>query len=138
MDDCLCVCELLKAAASVSERKLNEALSVLDISHCQAQIMLKIHKEPVSMSVLSRALCCHKSNITQVVDGLVKKGLIDRISSSTDRRVCELKLTTKGKKVCAEMEDVLKKQANVCMKIFSPTEKQTLADLLRRYIEQSM
>lgn len=136
MDHCLCVCELLKAASALSERKLNEVLSDLGLSHCQAQILEQIKVTPVSMSHLSRALCCHKSNITQVVDGLNDKGLIERVPSLTDKRVCALKLTPKGRKTCERMEGILHKQATECMKVFTSTEKQTLATLLRKYIEK--
>ena len=134
MDHCLCVCELLKAAASVSERKLNEALSTLDVSHCQAQILLKISEDAVSMSALSKVLCCHKSNVTQVVDGLVEKGLVVRSMSQKDRRACVLTLTTKGKKAMQGIDHALKNQATQCMKVFTPEEKQMLAGLLRKYI----
>ncbi len=135
MDHCLCVCELLKAASALSERKLNEVLSDLGLSHCQAQILNQIKVAPVSMSHLSKALCCHKSNITQVVDGLNEKGLIERVPSLTDKRVCALKLTSKGRKTCLSMEGILHQQATECMKIFTPKEKQILADLLRKYVQ---
>ena len=137
MDHCLCVCELLKAASSLSERKLNEVLSKLGVSHCQAQILLAVQEKPVAMSALSKALCCHKSNITQVVDGLDEKGFIQRVPSLTDKRVCALKLTPKGKKACVIIDKVLKRQATECMKIFTPKEKQQLAELLRKYIGES-
>lgn len=136
MDHCLCVCELLKAAASVSERKLNEALSDQGVSHCQAQILLKITEGDLSMSALSKVLCCHKSNVTQVVDGLVEKGLIVRSASESDRRACVLTLTVKGKKAMQAIEKALKESAVQCMKIYTPEEKQTLAGLLRKYIEK--
>lgn len=134
MDHCLCVCELLKAASSVSERKLNEALTDQSVSHCQAQILLKISEDAVSMSALSKVLCCHKSNITQVVDGLVEKGLVVRSMSPKDRRACVLALTAKGKKAMQGIDHALKNQATQCMKIFTPEEKQILAELLRKYI----
>lgn len=134
MDHCLCVCELLKAASSVSERKLNEALADLGVSHCQAQILLKITEKDLSMSALSKVLCCHKSNVTQVVDGLVEKGLIVRSLSQKDRRACILTLTPKGKKAMKDIEKALKDSAVQCMKIYTPEEKKTLAELLRKYI----
>lgn len=134
MDHCLCVCELLKAASALSERKLNEVLATLGVSHCQAQILCHVQAAPVSMSTLSKALCCHKSNITQVVDGLAQKGFIERVPSLTDKRVCALKLTVKGRKACALIEKVLHRKATECMKVFTPKEKQTLADLLRKYV----
>jgi len=136
MDDCLAVCNLLKAAASCCERELNDALSDLDVSHCQATIILRTAEEPVSMSTLSTFMCCHKSNVTQVVAGLLKKGLIQRASHKTDRRVSELTLTSKGKIVERTLKKILNNRACACMSVFSPEEKNTMAELLKRYIER--
>lgn len=135
MDDCLSVCNLLKAAAACCERQLNDALSDMDISHCQATILLQVTEKPVSMSELSKAMCCHKSNITQVVGGLTKKKLIERSSPKDDRRVSHLKLTAQGRAACAKLEVVLCGSATECMSVFSAKEKQTFAELLKKYID---
>ncbi len=136
MDDCLAVCNHLKAAASCCERELNDALSTLDISHCQATILQKVGASPVSMSELSKAMCCHKSNVTQVVGGLLKKGFLQRSFLKTDRRVSELKLTPKGKTVAAKLHRILHERACSCMSIFTAVEKKEFAGLLKKYIEK--
>lgn len=136
MDDCLSVCNLLKAAASCCERELNDSLSSFDVSHCQATILIRVADEPVSMSELSKFMCCHKSNVTQVVGGLLKKGLIQRAALKTDRRVSELKLTAKGKQVGTKLKSILCGRACDCMSVFSPAEKKSFAELLKRYIER--
>lgn len=136
MDDCLAVCNQLKAAASCCERELNDSLSELDVSHCQATILQKVSESPVSMSDLSKAMCCHKSNVTQVVGGLLKKGLLQRNFSKTDRRVSELKLTPKGKAVALKLHQMLHNRACSCMSVFSVTEKKEFATLLKKYIEK--
>lgn len=136
MNDCLSVCNLLKAAASCCERELNDALSALDVSHCQATILIRVGETSSSMSSLSKAMCCHKSNVTQVVGGLLKKGLIQRAARKTDKRVSELKLTPKGKGVAAKLKGVLCGRACDCMSIFSPGEKKAFAELLSKYIER--
>ncbi len=136
MDDCLSVCNLLKAAAACCERQLNDALSDLEISHCQATILLKLIEGPVSMSALSKEMCCHKSNITQIVGGLEKKGFIERASLENDKRVTQLTLTTKGKNAALGLKGVLCGRATDCMGIFSTSEKKTFALLLKKYIEK--
>lgn len=136
MDDCLSVCNHLKAAASCCERELNDALSDLDVSHCQATILQKVSEAPVSMSDLSRAMCCHKSNVTQVVGGLLKKGLLQRSSLKTDRRVSELRLTSKGKAVATRLEQILRDRACSCMSVFTASEKKEFSALLKKYIER--
>lgn len=136
MNDSLAVCNLLKAAAACCERQLNDSLSDLDISHCQATIMLKLLSGPVSMSALSKEMCCHKSNITQVVGGLEKKSLIERASLENDRRVSQIKLTAKGQSAAANLKGILGSRATDCMGIFTAQEKKTLAMLLSLYIEK--
>ncbi len=136
MDDCLSVCNLLKAAAACCERQLNDALSDLSISHCQATIMLKLLDGTVSMSALSKELCCHKSNITQIVGGLEKKLFIERSLLENDRRVSQLKLTTKGRNAALGLKNILCGSATDCMGIFSASEKATFASLLKKYIEK--
>lgn len=136
MDDCLSVCNILKAAAACCERQLNDSLSDLDISHCQATIMLKLLSGPVSMSALSKEMCCHKSNITQIVGGLEKKGFVSRASVENDRRISQLTLTAKGKNAAAGLKGVLCHRATDCMSIFSASEKKTFAALLKKYIEK--
>lgn len=136
MDDCLSVCNLLKAAASCCERELNDSLSELEVSHCQAMILIKIVDAPASMSALSKEMCCHKSNITQVVSGLESKGLIERETKEDDRRVILLKLTAKGRGLAVSMKKVVCTRATECMDVFSPDEKKTFAELLKKYIEK--
>lgn len=136
MNDCLSVCNLLKAAASCCERELNESLSTHDVSHCQATILLKLNTEPVSMSVLSKEMCCHKSNVTQVVAGLEKKGLVERTETPTDKRVIHLKLTSKGRNIAGTMKGVLCTRADECMGVFSTAEKKIFTELLQKYVEK--
>lgn len=136
MDDSLSVCNLLKAAAACCERQLNDSLSDIEISHCQATIMLKLVTGSVSMSGLSREMCCHKSNITQIVGGLEKRGFIERSSLKSDRRVSQLTLTPKGRSVALGLKGVLCGCATDCMNIFSVREKKSLSVLLKKYMEK--
>lgn len=134
MNHPLCLCELIKAAAAVCERTLNDALTGHDISHCQAQVLLKVRDKQLSMVELSRILCCHKSNVTQVVDGLVKKGLMAREGSTTDKRVCLMVLTEKGRGLCDAISSVLGSKAADCMGIFSDEEREELRRMLEKVV----
>lgn len=136
MDHCLDVCNLLKAASSCCERELSASLAELDVSHCQATILIRVSDEATSMSSLSKFMCCHKSNITQVVAGLLKKGLIQRTSLKSDKRVSTLTLSAKGKVVVGKLKSLLSNRACDCMSVFTPAEKKTFADLLRKYVER--
>lgn len=136
MDDSLCLCSSLKAAAACCERELNDALSEFDISHCQAMILLKIGDGKISMSDMSREMCCHKSNVTQVVSGLMKKGLFTRSLMESDHRIAELLLTPKGRAASVRLRELLSSRADDCMGIFTKEERRIFAELLRKYIEK--
>lgn len=136
MDDSLCLCNALKAAAACCERELNDALSEFEISHCQAMILLKIGEGKISMSDMSKEMCCHKSNITQVVAGLEKKELVTRTTQESDRRIAELVLTVKGKSVSSRLHELLCKRATDCMSVFTAEKKKMFSALLKKYIEK--
>ncbi len=135
MDTCLCLCELLKASAAACERELNEALADIGISHCQASVLVKITDGgSQTMSAISKELCCHKSNVTQVVDGLVAKGLIARKNSKTDRRVCTLVLTKKGKALSAKAQVLLKHRADLCLDSLDTKDRILFKNLLQKML----
>ena len=65
----------------------------------QQMIALKSLEEPRPMSALAGMLACDSSNVTGIVDRLESRGLVERQSSPTDRRVKLLVLTAEGRRV---------------------------------------
>ncbi len=132
MNDSLCLCRLLQSCAALCDREMNGVLEELGISHCQSTMLMQIGSEgPLAMSVLSRKLCCHKSNVTQVVEGLVKKELIDRGASASDRRVCTLALTAKGRAIAEKAKILLEERAREQVSCLAPQDLATLSRILR-------
>ncbi len=138
MHSCLGLCGLIKNAASCSDRCMNAALDKVGVSHCQSQVLMHICEHgSISMTALSKELCCHKSNVTQIVDLLAERDLIERIASKTDKRVFTLKLRPKGKTILTTAEKLLCKQADESLKIFTPAERKQFEKLLRKYVEEN-
>jgi len=73
-----------------------------------------------------------KNSVTQFIDNLEKKGLVQRVVDSTDRRVNKIQLSTMG----AEMKDNTKKVAikaiNDILEGISEEELQTFVGVLNR------
>ena len=67
-----------------------------DITVEQFHVLRYVRRGPSSMSELATAKNISRPAISQAVDVLVKKGLLTRIHSSTDRRCVELALTDSG------------------------------------------
>jgi DNA-binding MarR family transcriptional regulator len=135
MNDSLCLCALLKSVAGSCERALNDVAMTLGVSHCQATVLVHLSQGPKMMSALGRELCCHKSNVTQVVDGLVKKKLVKRAHSATDRRIHTLTLTTQGATIARKALRILDKRASAALTCLSATECRTLQTILTRLLE---
>jgi DNA-binding MarR family transcriptional regulator len=55
------------------------------------------------MRALAQQLFCDPSNVTGIVDRLEARGLIERRSSETDRRVRIIRLTPEGQRVRAQV-----------------------------------
>jgi DNA-binding MarR family transcriptional regulator len=72
------------------------ATAKFDITVEQFHVLRYVRRGPNSMSELAVAKNISRPAISQAVDVLVKKGLLTRLPSSTDRRVIELALTDAG------------------------------------------
>jgi DNA-binding MarR family transcriptional regulator len=133
MDSCLGLCNAIKSAANTLDRQLNAALTGLDISHCQSLVVLELGNGRASVSHLSKVLCCSCGNISQIVDLLEKKGMVERVQSTEDRRRAELTLTPKGRKLSAQAKQALSQRAGHCCSVFSAAEKAELKRMLEKY-----
>lgn len=86
-------------------RRLNALASAIffsesgqgELTTMQMGILLTVHKaELISLRELSRTIHVDRSTLQEVVNRLVRRGLIDRRRPATDRRSHELWLTTEG------------------------------------------
>jgi len=62
--------------------------------------------ETLSVNELAKRVELSSSRLTRIIDGLVAKGLVRREIGLRDRRVMEISLTPKGKKIEAELEEM--------------------------------
>lgn len=60
---------------------------------------LRALDRPRTMSEIARELRCDNSNVTGIVDGLEERGLAERRSSESDRRVKLIALTVEGRRL---------------------------------------
>jgi DNA-binding MarR family transcriptional regulator len=93
------------------------ATGKFDITVEQFHVLRFVRRGPNSMSELATAKNISRPAISQAVDVLVKKGLLTRIPSATDRRVIELALTDEGNAlldtVFKENREWMKERMNV-------------------------
>jgi DNA-binding MarR family transcriptional regulator len=74
--------------------------SEFDLTPAQGQALKVLDPgRPVPMSTLAEALFCDASNVTGIVDKLESRGLIARQGTDHDRRVKQLAVTERGRKI---------------------------------------
>jgi len=112
--------------------KVNEAISnalkPFEVSEQQFNVLRILRGQngkPANLSTLNERMVTKMSNTTRLVDKLILKGFVDRITCPSNRRKVEINITTKGKKVLKKMDAVMHK-----------TEKSILKNITKRELEQ--
>jgi len=88
---------LVFQAAGHLSADFNAAGAEHGLPHAQALLLVNL-AEPTSMRAIAVALSCEPSNVTGIVDGLERRGLVVRQSDPADRRVKQVVLTPEGKR----------------------------------------
>jgi DNA-binding MarR family transcriptional regulator len=103
------------------------------LSVARYAILRMIHgRDPVQLSWLADRHFSRRSNITAMVDRLVRDGLVERIPDETDRRVTRVRLTDRG---CGTVEAARGPHLQYLSQVMAPlddTEKQVIISLLEK------
>jgi DNA-binding MarR family transcriptional regulator len=95
---------LILAAQREGNRLFADALRPLHLTPSQAEALrvLQDH-EPLSLIALGDLLVCETGSPSRLVQGLVEAGLIERIPSTTDKRMVTLTLTGAGREMAVNV-----------------------------------
>ena len=77
------------------------------MSQCHVLLAISEQKETSTVE-LSKELAIDKSNLSRIIDSLVKLGYVERVVFKSDRRYSKIKITNKGKSKSID----IKKSAN--------------------------
>lgn len=89
--------------------------------------ILKGAGEPLKMQTIKERMVERSPNTTRLMDKLYHKGLIERISCASDRRVVHIKITAKGLNL---LEDISRANRKDLLKNLTEEEALQLSDLL--------
>lgn len=124
--------DFVTRAAGLLRAEFNAAAAELGLPPAQALALANLHS-PAPMRRLAEWLSCEASNVTGIVDGLERRGLVTRQADSADRRVKHLVLTEEGKR----QREVLGARSNArAASLFDlpDADRRTLRDLLARTV----
>ena len=91
-----------------------------------------LHKGPMPVNLIGPKVDLNPGSVSVAVDRLYKKGLVSRVESESDRRVRNVSLTEKGRRVFVP---VFREHAALIKRAFqdvSPKEQRQLEKVLKR------
>ena len=103
----------------------------ISVSQCYA-LEAVILKGPLSLNELAAELYLEKSTASRVVDGLEKKGYVERREDPEDRRALRLVATDAGRDLYSTIETDLLAGESQLLKGFSSEVRQSMAQLIRQ------
>ena len=86
----------------------------------------------LAQNEISRELSVSRTNITNLIDGLERDGLVERVPNPADRRVSYARLTEDGKKACLAVLPEMTRFMLDHMDGFTPEETQQFKQYLYR------
>lgn len=101
--------ELLERLMVVYQTNLYRTCSSADLTPTQYLALSAIQRlQSPKMSVLSQELALSPGATTTLVDRLLRRGLVERISDDSDRRIVCIRLSRKGKQAVKQAWDARK------------------------------
>ncbi|MFB4315737.1 MarR family winged helix-turn-helix transcriptional regulator [Actinomadura sp. 21ATH] len=135
MDDRLAD-ELMELAFRLAGRirtGIDRTATGLDLPPAQAQALMHL-RSPAPMRELADIMACDASNVTGIVDGLERRGLVQRRPDPRDRRVKNLVLTEEGE---AKRDALRAGISEVAAEVFHlpAADRRALRDLFRKMLD---
>ena len=122
--------------AEHATERFERELSDEGIRSRHASVLVLIDAEgPMSQRALCRRLRIDKSPMVGVVDDLERLGLAERRRSESDRRVQDIHLTAKGRRVLDRVIRLADIENEISLRVLDDDERQQLHDLLLRVAE---
>lgn len=120
--------------------KIREAiansLKPFDISPQQFNVLRILrgqNDKPANLSTINERMISKMSNTTRLVDKLILKGYVDRITCPSNRRKIEISINTKGRTALGEMDVAMDKAEKDILKNMSKKELENLNQLLNKF-----
>jgi DNA-binding MarR family transcriptional regulator len=129
------ICRQLKMVSQSLVRRVDAHMQPLELTGMQWEPLLLVWlKRADTVAALARVSQVGVPSMTRMLDRLEQKDLLRRERSATDRRVVNLHLTPKGRKVANKIWPIVVASMNVHLDGFKKEELNQLNDLLGRML----
>jgi DNA-binding MarR family transcriptional regulator len=129
------ICRQIKLVTSSLLRRVDRHMQPLDLTGMQWEPVLMLWlKRADTVAALARVINVGLASMSRMLDRLEEKDLLRRERSESDRRVVNLHLTAKGKKVANKIWPIVVEGMHVHLDGFKKDELNQLNDLLSRML----
>jgi DNA-binding MarR family transcriptional regulator len=129
------ICRQIKQVTSSLVRRVDAHMQPLELTGMQWEPVLMLWlKRADTVAGLARVSQVGVASMTRMLDRLEEKGLLRRERSELDRRVVNLHLTPKGKKVANKIWPIVVEGMHVHLDGFRKDELNLLNDMLGRML----
>ncbi len=129
------ICRQIKLVMNSLTRRVDAHMQPLELTGMQWEpLMLVWLKRADTVAALARVSQVGVPSMTRMLDRLEQKDLLRRERSELDRRVVNLHLTPKGRKVAGKIWPIVVEGMNVHLEGFKKEELNQLHDLLGRML----
>ena len=115
---------------------ISKALKPFDISIQQFNVLRILQgqgKKTANLSTLNERMVTKMSNTTRLVDKLILKEFVDRVTCPSNRRKVEISITPKGQQELQGMNIAVNKAEKNILKNLSANEMKQLNSLLNKF-----
>lgn len=115
--------------------KLAEALKPFNLSVAQFNVLRILRGQkgkPASLSCVNEKMIHKMSNTTRLIDKLLEKELVERITCPDNRRKIELTITTNGLDLLKQLDQVIEDAEALAMEGLDIKEIKELTRLLKK------
>lgn len=128
--------ELLRRASHRMRRRWVEVLQPLDLSPHQVRALRAVVSgESLRLSELAERLAVANRSVTDVVDALVERGLVERGPVPGDRRAIAVRATAAGRELLGRAEKARTADVEDFLGRLSVAERHQLAALLHKLVD---
>ncbi|WP_339715446.1 MarR family transcriptional regulator [uncultured Kriegella sp.] len=115
---------------------MTNALKPFEVSLQQFNVLRILRGQkgkPANLSTLNERMVTKMSNTTRLVDKLIIKGYVNRITCPSNRRKVEINITAKGERVLTQMDSAMKAAEKSVLKNLSQEDLKILNQLLDKF-----
>ncbi len=129
------IIHLILVNNSINEA-LNNALKPFDVSLQQFNVLRILRGQkgkPANLCTINECMITKMSNTTRLVDKLLLKGYVERVTCEANRRKIEITITKKGGTILEKMSDAMNSSQKSLLKNFDNEELLQLNNLLNKF-----